>query len=82
MTHAHTRLLLDGEGCKQQPACWKNFVNHVFSERKLSDTPSREVLRIIEEVLITYGLYTEYELDQRWVVGTPEDLTAWMLSYS
>jgi hypothetical protein len=82
MTHAHTKLLLDGEGFNQQPVCWRNFVNHVFRERKLSDTPSREVLNIIEEVLITYNLHTEYLLDQRWVVGTPEDLMAWMLAYS
>ncbi len=81
-SHIHQAVLeLTGDKFDEQPSCWQNIVN------QLADADAYFHMKFVGAIsnhLATFNLtyvnkmYPEASL----VKGTPEDLTAWMLTYA
>lgn len=84
MMSSDTRLAL-GEWWDDQSSAWRNFVTWVVREHKISQEQYEQLDHIgkkIHEHLAEYGLRMARDGSRKFVVGKPEDLTAWMLTYS
>ena len=74
-------LELSGSKFEEQPVCWQNMVNELSEQDEYFHTRFvRTISNHLAKFNLTYvnNLYPETSL----VKGTPEDLTAWMLTYA
>ena len=74
-------LELIGDKFDEQPACWQNMVNKLsqddeYFHMKFVNTISNHLAKF--HLTYVHNLYPEAS----HVKGTPEDLTAWVLTYS
>jgi hypothetical protein len=75
--HTH-EFQLTGHSWEEKPSCWRNFVRHVMSVHDLHGIARYVVMDMIKLELSGLGL----QRTDHTIVGSPEDLTAWMLTYA
>jgi hypothetical protein len=75
--HTH-KFILSGHTWEEKPSCWRNFVEYVMHTQNCHHNPHDDILYEIELELRKLGL----SLENDGVIGTPENLTAWMLTYA
>ena len=74
-------LELSGSKFEEQPVCWQNMVNELseqdeYFHKKFVSTINKHLAKF--NLTYVNKLYPEASL----VKGTPEDVTAWMLTYA
>ena len=75
-------LVLTGRRFENQPVCWQNMVTELSSQG-LGRFHSTYVLSIRMHLAKFNLTYVDKEYPEVSLVkGSPEDLTAWMLTYS
>lgn len=78
MTQNTHEFQLTGDSWEEKPKCWRNFVIHVKRVHELRGISRYVVWDMIKLELSGMGL----QWTDSTIVGSPEDLTAWMLTYA